>query len=528
MGTNKLLKLISVYLAAWRSDAKKAEALIAASIAAGDKVDKAVDKAIKARPDMFYLTGLPDFLADAAAIGLGVADTSFVPPEYRELLVKALEKPWTSNGVKLSARLYGAGRDMRAQILTVVGRSLKNGADWRAAAKALYDGYGKGAVIPDQAIAGYMANLRRWTPENYEEQSRLARIALRNINRLARKGAPNIALKSAYTKLLDAAKTGSEKAYRTALDIAINEKSRYVAERITRTESTRAWADGFFARALADPHVVAVRWKLSSRHPVYDICDMYAKADMYNLGGGVYPRDKVPPLPAHPHCLCYLSEVYRGEVDLSKQKDQTKKAVDSWLRDLPFDKQKLVLGLYGVNAWTAGDSWTKYLRGWQGLVNPTSRLDADLVRDLMERNLLPPTDSHLAAIAKSQGLSYTLGKRGAARWYSDDNKPIYPLYDGFYGSYGTETLKAGSVIVDRYGRDTGSFVSPQGTIFSERSLPPGSKNDEYHVYRVKKDITGVLSGRTAPWFGQTGGGWQYKLPNRIMELSDYLEEVDAR
>ena len=59
---------------------------------------------------------------------------------------------------------------MRAQILTVVGRSLKNGADWRAAAKALYDGYGKGAIIPDQAIAGYMAHLRRWTPENYEEQ----------------------------------------------------------------------------------------------------------------------------------------------------------------------------------------------------------------------------------------------------------------------------------------------------------------------------------------------------------------------
>lgn len=185
MGTNKLLKLISVYLAAWRSDAKKAEALIAASIAAGDKVDKAVDKAIKARPDMFYLTGLPDFLADAAAIGLGVADTSFIPPDYRELLVKAIEKPWTSNGVKLSARLYGAGRDMRAQILTVVGRSLKNGADWRAAAKALYDGYGKGAVIPDQDIAAYMANLRRWTPENYEEQSRLARIALRNINQQA-------------------------------------------------------------------------------------------------------------------------------------------------------------------------------------------------------------------------------------------------------------------------------------------------------------------------------------------------------
>ena len=83
---------------------RKAEALIAASIAAGDKVDKAVDKAIKARPDMFYLTGLPDFLADAAAIGLGVADTSFIPPDYRELLVKAIE-----NHGRLTASNYRQG-----------------------------------------------------------------------------------------------------------------------------------------------------------------------------------------------------------------------------------------------------------------------------------------------------------------------------------------------------------------------------------------------------------------------------------
>ena len=148
------------------------------------------------------------------------------------------------------------------------------------------------------------------------------------------------------------------------------------------------------------------------------------------------------------------------------------------------------------------------------------------MRDLMERNLVPPSDSHLAAIAKSQGLSYTVGKQGYDRWFSDDNKPIYPMFDGFYGIFSTETLKAGSIIIDRYGKDTGNFVSPQGTAFGERSLPEKSKSDEYHIYRVKKDIPGVLSGRTAPWFGQPGGGWQYKFPGRIMNMTDYLEEVD--
>jgi len=526
MDTTKLLKLIRAYLSDWRDAASDAEQLIAARLSAGDNIEKAVDAAIKKYPDLFFLNDLPELLADAAAIGLGIADPGFIPAAQRGLLIKAVEKPWTSDGVKLSARLHAAGQDMRARILTIVGRSLKNGSDWRNAAKALYDGYGAGQVIPDQAIAGYMSKLRRWTPENYEEQSRLARIALRNINRLAQNGAPNTALKSAYNKLLEAAISGSEKAYKNALYVALNEKSRYVAERITRTESSRAWADGFFARTLADPLIVAVKWHLSSRHPVYDICDLYAKTDMYNLGAGVYPKDKLPPLPAHPHCLCWLSEVFRGEVDLTEATDNVDKAVDNWLRSLPLEKQRLVLGVYGTNAWKTGESWENYLRGWQGLVSPTSRLDAALVHDLMERNLIPPSDNHLAAIAKSQGLSYTVGKQGYNRWQSDNGWDIYPMFYGFYGTYSTETLKAGSVIVDRYGKYTGSFVSPQGTSFSERSLPPGSKNDEYHVYRVKKDIPGVLSGRTAPWFGQTGGGWQYKLPDKIMNLSDYLEEVD--
>lgn len=245
MDTTKLLKLIRAYLSDWRDAAADAEQLIAARLSAGDNIEKAVDSAIKKYPDLFFLNDLPELLADAAAIGLGIADPDFITAEQRGLLIKAVEKPWTADGVKLSARLHAAGRDMRAQILTIVGRSLKNGSDWRTAAKALYDGYGAGQVIPDQAIAGYMAKLRRWTPENYEEQSRLARIALRNINRLAQNGAPNTALKSAYNKLLEAAISGSEKAYKNALYVALNEKSRYVAERITRTESSRAWADGF-------------------------------------------------------------------------------------------------------------------------------------------------------------------------------------------------------------------------------------------------------------------------------------------
>ena len=55
--------------------------------------------------------------------------------------------------------------------------------------------------------------------------------------------------------------------------------------------------------------IEAVQWKLSSTHPCYDICDLYANADLYGLGKGILPKDKVPMLPAHPNCMCHLKLV---------------------------------------------------------------------------------------------------------------------------------------------------------------------------------------------------------------------------
>ncbi len=144
----------------------------------------------------------------------------------------------------------------------------------------------------------------------------------------------------------------------------------------------------------------------------------------------------------------------------------------------------------------------------------------------MSENLFPPDDYFLKTLASQAELPYTLGKEGYNRFLSDDGKPIYPANEGFIGAPIKEVVRKDTILIDRYGRDTGRFVSPQGTSFEERSLPKESINDEYHVYRVKKDIANVLSGRTAAWFEQSGGGWQYRLLDIIANLSDYLEEVD--
>ena len=173
---------------------------------------------------------------------------------------------------------------------------------------------------------------------------------------------------------MESVKDGNEKAIQKAIQTAINEKSRYVAERIARTEMARAYADGFVAKMNGDDDIVAVKFKLSGRHPTFDICDMYAKADMYNLGAGVYPKDKLPPLPVHPHCLCRYSEIYTGEVDTTKEKPRIREAGDKWLAGLTEYQRQKVLGVDGLKAWKAGKDWRKYMHGYAGFEEAKSRL----------------------------------------------------------------------------------------------------------------------------------------------------------
>jgi hypothetical protein len=146
---------------------------------------------------------------------------------------------------------------------------------------------------------------------------------------------------------------------------------------------------------------------------------------------------------------------------------------------------------------------------------------------LMEINLAAATDDFIAILAKERGIPYTTGRVGTERFYGDDGQPIFPGNQGFLGRPEITMLRAGDVIIDRYGKSSGVFVSPQGTPYEARALPEGSANAEFHTYVVVKDME-VLSGTVAPWFEEPGKGVQYELPNNIYKLvrERYLKEVD--
>ena len=103
---------------------------------------------------------------------------------------------------------------------------------------------------------------------------------------------------------------------------------------------------------------------------------------------------------------------------------------------------------------------------------------------------------------------------------------IWPPNSGAYGPIEKVTLKPGAT-VDRYGYDTGYYISPEGIAFEQRAIPSSSLEKPYKVYEIIKPIEDVSQSKVLPWFGQPGQGTQYKLPKPVKWYLDsgYIKEV---
>lgn len=542
--TDRLAQLINKLNKSWRKDAKKAVAYLQRLIASGMKFEEALDNVQRHYGKLFTLPELRPALVEAAAYAYGIVPTMLTKAQV-ESMGEELADNWDESGMTLSEKLHGVGVKMRGAIVSTLQEQMRRNKTWTEAARALYDGYGDDGqnvynggkdIISRQDLPKYLQKVREATGNDLQALAE-QRQAIDNINRLAKNGAPNKALQAAYNKLLEAVQKGNEKAIEKAVEVAVNEKSRYVAERITRTEMARAWADGFIAKMKTDADIVAVKFKLSSRHPVFDICDMYAKADMYGLGAGIYPKDKLPPLPVHPHCLCRYVEVIEGEVDMQQQRDQVREAGDKWLNSLPESRRVQVLGRKGLKAWEDGKDWRKYMRGFSGFREAESRLSGiknqlhagkKSNEELMAENLVPPTDEFIESIAKKYGMTYTKGKQGEDRFYADNGKAIYPPNNGAVGKEQKVILKV-NTIIDRFGGNYGYYTSPEGTALEARALDKGARaKNDLHKFKVVKELP-CYESRVAPWFNQKGNGTQYRLFKSIDELlkEGFLVEISS-
>lgn len=320
-----------------------------------------VEQAVRRLGEVYNMDDLDAALFEAACSGYGILPQD-VPQAQRAAWGAALAKSWNTDGMRLSKRLHGGSKAMREAIITTVKTEMKAGNTWRQAARKLYDGYGYGHVIKGDGLPKYMEEAIAAIRSDPLLMNQATKKALRQIEQLSQHGAPTVPLRVAYRKLVAAAETGVDKKLEKAIYQAVNEKSRYIADRIARTEIARAYGDGFFLRVKQNPNIVAVRWKLSRRHPKRDICDLYANADLFGLGKGVYPKDKAPTYPAHPHCLCDLSEIVVGDVDMDQEHEQVAQGGEEYLKRLKPHELESILGVDGAKRWKAGADWQDFLK----------------------------------------------------------------------------------------------------------------------------------------------------------------------
>jgi hypothetical protein len=91
---------------------------------------------------------------------------------------------------------------------------------------------------------------------------------------------------------------------------------KYNALRLARTETNNAYRTTQALGAQKSSIVKGIKWNLSRSHPKEDICDTWATQDLYGLGPGAYPPDKLPP--GHPNCLCFCTDVLLEGKELIK------------------------------------------------------------------------------------------------------------------------------------------------------------------------------------------------------------------
>lgn len=278
-----------------------------------------------------------------------------------------LNQTWPNDKFSLSARTthYGAMEKLKASIK----QSMKLKKTWLEMASSLNDtNLIKGDIA--EHIIRLNSSARRamnGNPAEIRKYEKLVKQSERKIARLAKNNAPNRRLKAAYANVISATEAFSIKAMDKAISKAVLQKAQYNAERIARTEIARAYGQGFYADCIADPDVIGLRWHLSKRHHITDVCDFHAEADLYGMGEGTYSLASVPPYPAHPNCLCPMSKVFKDEVEPARAKDFNPDKAKDYLNKQSEARRKKMLTIDGnTNFKRDNNVWDKELRQWQG------------------------------------------------------------------------------------------------------------------------------------------------------------------
>ncbi len=149
---------------------------------------------------------------------------------------------WSEDELTLSERTIKGEKEVIKQVSNTIKNAIKKGESVQKTALALFDGYGYGNILPTQEIPEFLkdlVNTAKKTDLTHKEINALTRQVERQLKKVNVTG-----MKIAYNKVKEAVKTGRDRVVEKAIYIATQERTRYFARRIARTELARAYADG--------------------------------------------------------------------------------------------------------------------------------------------------------------------------------------------------------------------------------------------------------------------------------------------
>ena len=373
---DKVREIIAEYTTAFKAFGDDIIAAVKFEMEKGMDIRDAVQKVLEDLDFDSHNTELVAAAVVASAIaGFGLRPEQVTPEAKAEIKKVLMKKPWSADGMKLSERLHGVDKVLRQNIISTVTASVNNSDSVIDMARKLYDGYNSGkAVIKPADLPEYLKKLVRQArlamQGDVAELSKLGILQsaqkLKNPDRLTTK-----ALKRAYKDLVEACAKLDSAAIDKALWVAVQEKSRYYAERIARTESARAWYEGYLAECESEGDVVGHRYTLSSAHKTkpYDICDVYANAD-FGYGKGIFPHGKQPDIPVHPHCMCYYGKIFEGDLKGEWKPEKAREYINS----RSAVQKQILFGRDGAARYNAGEDWQKLVKSNEKYSNRVKKL----------------------------------------------------------------------------------------------------------------------------------------------------------
>lgn len=371
----ELRQAVSTFSAEYRSVLRVAEEKVLKNLNKGWSASKSVSAVMgrEAYASEELKSALQKAILSAVKVGYG---KNLSPAAQERAVVKLMETAWTRDSVTLDTRVTTLANSIREQVQTTIAATLSQTASVERLGRSLYK-YVLSSKNPDiGAIRGLCRKIKtaaRLATHGDISATHDLTTALDTLVRRVENGEVH-KYQTAHNDVRRYTDSIRRVAVPIATRVAFEEKARYKAERLARTEASKAWFDGFIARYQGNDKVFGYRWLLSPRHRIYDQCDVCANISI-GYGKGVYPKNNVPSIPRHPHCMCMLRPVYWSQVSPRAHLDISK--ARTYINSISQAKAQALFGINGAESVRAGGEWQTYLRGWNGFAVPISRLTAN-------------------------------------------------------------------------------------------------------------------------------------------------------